>query len=135
MELDREKVRVIRKDIEAALLEVATKHGLESKPFSVQFTPNSIKARIEMTAVLMGTGGVNLASKEALNYERVGKHYGLEPNRLGVVFRYNGNDYRFLGLTASRPKYPIDAMDIRSGKRFKMPAATAVNAINDCKPI
>lgn len=54
---------------------------------------------------------------------------GLREDALGVIFVMRGKAYRVTGLATNRPKYPINAEQVDTGKGFKFPRST-VEVIN-----
>jgi hypothetical protein len=55
--------------------------------------------------------------------------FGLpKETKVGVEFTYGQKRYRFDGIAPKRPKYPISATDMATGKQFKL-GREAVGAI------
>lgn len=127
--IDRETVKAVRADLEAALNAVAEKHNLEGRVGRMSYGA-SINGRFEMFPKAL-SGTVNTATPEATAFARFAPRYGIDPDKLGVLFTVHGEDYVLLGLKTSRPSYPLEVRRFRDGKVFKMAALPAtVEAIN-----
>lgn len=116
--LDKEQVRSIVGEINAAVAEVLSRHNMTAVPGSVAYSPTSFRMKLEATVVANNEAGVNAASREAKAYELLRESYGLDAGLLGVKFKANGKTYTFIGLTPSRTKFPFDAID-ETGRRYK----------------
>lgn len=92
-EMTRSQVRLIEADVDAALVEIAKKHGLSSlKTTGGSFSKENFVLKV--TGVVVG----GLDESEA-RYEREAAFLKLPP--LGTVFDYVRNKYRIVGLTGS----------------------------------
>jgi hypothetical protein len=61
-------------------------------------------------------GELTAAGKDFINYASM---YGLEPSDLGKEFKSRGKTYRITGFKPRSHKYPILAVNVRTGKAFK----------------
>jgi hypothetical protein len=127
--IDRTAARLINEAIEKALTEVFAEFGLDTPKVSLSYLPTQITAKVQASLVSDRDDGINENSPSAQEYLRYGSTIGIEPGRLGVVFEFGMQRYRFAGINLRRPKYPISAINVASGRTYKLPE-TAANAIN-----
>ncbi len=111
---ERSTARAILADVEAALKEVATKHGVT---LSVGRTSLGIG---DMTTKLTFTDGANvdLGKKE---WEIHCGRFGLTPEDFGRRFKHRGTEFTVCGIKPKSFKYPIIGVNA-NGTRYKFPA-------------
>ena len=114
--MDRDTVKIIRKDMEEALTTVATKHKLAFEIGRITFSDKGFGVRIEASESL--SEGVG-EKKIAIDFKNGCGKYGFVPEDLGKRFTgSNGDVYTIIGLKPRNRKYPIiGTNDI--GKEFK----------------
>ena len=116
--MDKDKIKEIRKDMDAALRVIGSKHSLAFEIGRITYSDNGFGARVE--AVMTSNSG---ESKMAIDFrDKCGK-YGFVPEDLGKMFKdSSGNNYRIIGLKPRNRKYPIIAEKLNNGKSFKFSA-------------
>ena len=123
MSLTRDDIKVIRKDIEDALVSVSKKHDISFRLNGIRFTDNSFKVGIE--AVKSTTG----ESVLAVTFKEKCYKYGLKPEHLGRVFISGDNSFKIVGLKPRNRKYPVIAEKLSNGKSFKFSAFLVKDAL------
>lgn len=125
-------VNELRTEIEA----VFARHGLATPTIRTRYG-DGLKITIEGAPLNLGESGVNLASKEALAYERYHNVYNLVAGALGIEFVVGGVAYRFDGLATQRPKNPICGTAVKTGRSFVFRAETSriINAAVEAKQV
>lgn len=127
--IDRATVKAIRADLEAAIIAVADKHGLDARVGRMTYG-SMLNGRFEMFPKEL-KGSVNTATPEALQFARFAERYGIKPDKLGALFTVQGVDYVLIGLKTSRPTYPLEVRRFTDNKLFKLGATpNVVEAIN-----
>lgn len=109
---DKPTCRTLAKDIEAALAEVAKKHGVTIQYAGGRFQDTSLAMKLEVKVadpeVQAKAAQIEFASLAPL-FRLTGAHYGRE-------FTAQGKRYRLVGFQPRKRKYPIRAHDIAAGK-------------------
>jgi hypothetical protein len=113
----RNVIKNIRPEIEAALKEIAQRHGVVIKCGNGSYTNSNFTLKLEASAIDAVTGAV--ATKEAEAYKRNAPLYGLQADWLGQTFQsYSGDSYKVIGMKPKSTKYPILG-ERADGKVFK----------------
>jgi len=115
-QIDRSSLRLAMSELEKVMKPVCDKLGLSLKMGGGSFTPQNAVCKFTI-AVQDGSG--NAVTREAEDFKRYAKSYGLSPDDLHRTFIYAGRQYKILGLAPRSAKYPILAE--RDGKTVKMP--------------
>lgn len=110
-------LRMLRTDINIALKEVGDKHGVKLEAGSASYSTGTFTLKIN-GGLLKEDGSA--VQKEAEDFKRYAKMFGLEPEDLGQKFKSNGKEYTISGLATRKSKYPILAKDAQ-GKTYKFP--------------
>jgi hypothetical protein len=117
--MDRNKVKEISADVEAALQAVATKHGLTVSVRGGVFTQGSFKPRVEFK-----TGDADRAE-----FEQYARAFGLTPEMFGKTFAAPGGArYRIAGLRLNSRKRPVLVQRL-DGKQFVFEVAAVLAAL------
>jgi hypothetical protein len=114
--ITRQLAKDINSDIQAALQQVAQKHGLQFKAGNLRFSQTEIRTTINFQTVQTGV----VRNPEVEAYEQFAR---LRNWTLKVGERFttnNGDQFILLGYKPSRPKYPISAKSVRDGKTYKL---------------
>ena len=114
--MNREIVREIMTDAQAALNEVAKKYHLAAGNVRASFTDTSVKLTVEVSDV--GAGGVVL-SREALELQKYAEMFGLPKDAYGKEFVDAGHKYKLVGLASRRSRFPVIA-ERDDGKKYKL---------------
>ena len=113
---NRQNIRQINSELEAALKQVAEKYGLEVKLGNTRFTSDNFTTKVQVATV--GEGGITM-SKEATDFNRYKTILGINME-LGQEFQRSGKTFTIVGLKPRSKKYPILAK-CSDGKTYKLP--------------
>ena len=113
---NRQNIRQINSELEAALKQVAEKYGLEVKLGNTRFTGDNFTTKVQVATV--GEGGITM-SKEATDFNRYKTILGINMD-LGQEFQRSGKTFTIVGLKPRSKKYPILAK-CSDGKTYKLP--------------
>lgn len=113
---NRQNIRQINSELEAALKQVAEKYGLEVKLGNTRFTGDNFTTKVQVATV--GEGGITM-SKEATDFNRYKTILGINMD-LGQEFQRSGKTFTIVGLKPRSTKYPILAK-CSDGKTYKLP--------------
>lgn len=128
---DRDTLRTLSAEIEAALQAVARKNGVSLKVGRGQFSPQNFTLKVEGS--LLEDGG-EAVTKEKNDFNRYATTFGLKPEDLGRRFVFRGQPYGIVGLKLSSRKYPILGKS-RSGKVYKFQAEDVRLALAGNAPV
>jgi len=106
---DRPTLQSIRIEIDAALAQVAAKHGFAMKLGSVRFTETAFTGKVE--ASLSGE------SPEAQRYKDMCGVYGLDEKMLGQNVHYAGSIVKVVGMKSGYKSVLFE----KNGKMFRAP--------------
>jgi hypothetical protein len=123
MEFNKEKVRAISNEIEAAVQVVAQAHGIVIKRGAASYTDSNFSLALKISTI--GEGGV-VQSQERLDFLSMAHFYGLKAEDIDQEFNYAGDRYKVVGLKRKSTKFPILVEKIATGKRFKFPEAAVI---------
>lgn len=121
----------VSKEINSAIEEIFKKHGLKVTKTQTTYG-DSYAFKVQATIPQMGANGVDLSSKEAIEYERFGySWFKVEADRsyayikleapLGTEFVVNAKTYIFAGVNHRKQKFPIYAINKADGKHYGLP--------------
>jgi len=113
---NRQNIRQINSELEAALKQVAEKYGLEVKLGNTRFTGDNFTTKVQVATV--AEGGITM-SKEATDFNRYKTILGINME-LGQEFQRSGKTFTIVGLKPRSTKYPILAK-CSDGKTYKLP--------------
>lgn len=113
---NRQNIRQINSELEAALKQVAEKYGLEVKLGNTRFTGDNFSTKVQVATV--AEGGITM-SKEATDFNRYKTILGINME-LGQEFQRSGKTFTIVGLKPRSKKYPILAK-CSDGKTYKLP--------------
>jgi hypothetical protein len=123
----RNDVATLRKDIDAALQQVALQHGIIISLGNCRFTPN--EARFSKLTIIPKTTSNTVSVTPALSDTIEGRQYidlaymfALPKDGLGKTFISNGRTFKITGLKANRRKYPVQGVSVTTGRAFKFTA-------------
>jgi hypothetical protein len=117
--ITRTLLRTIRVDAEAALLDVAAKHGVQLTFGNGSFARDGSNASLKLEIAGITDNG-DVLTKEATDFKRYASSFGLTPEDLGTTFTHNGKQFKLLGCNPRNHKYPIIAQNVKNGKRYKL---------------
>lgn len=111
MIVTKQSLDQLRRDIEAALTDVAKKHELTIKAGNIKYTSSGC------------TVAVTCSNVDASGLAAVDTHFtpeDLKP-KLGQVFRAGGTEFRFVGWDQKRWKKPAKCVRVSDGAPFIFP--------------
>lgn len=113
--LDRNVVRMINAEIEAALQQVSQKYGIEIDLGNSRFTNANCDLKVKYS---VKTSDGMVMTREAEDYNRYAKMRGFT-KMLGDLITVGGNTYEIAGMKPRSTKYPILAKCTTTGKMYK----------------
>lgn len=139
-QVTQEQALAVTAELEAAANAIFGKHGLKCGAVSGSFG-YIYSIKIEAYRVTDGGNGVNVTSKNALDWIHAGPLYATEfgftdaESLLGVEFNYEGKYLKFVGSSSRRSKYPLIATEISTGTDFKLPieSLNVIVAKSNCR--
>lgn len=125
MSLDRDTVRRLREEFQAAIDGVAGRNGLAAMMGKIRFDERSFRCRLDVAIV-----GVFDAPKDAPDRTAgVAVMLGLPPDVVGRRFRFGPATYTVVGVVTGRPKYPVSATGPQGG-RYKFRASNVLAGLD-----
>ena len=118
--ITRTLLRTIRTDAEAALLDVAKKHGVQLTVGNGSFARDGSNAHLKLEIAGIADSG-EVMTKEATDFKRYASSFGLTPEDLGTTFKYNGKEFKLIGCKPRNHKFPLIAENTKNGKTYKLP--------------
>lgn len=125
-EISRQKATEITAEIKAAVEAVLSKHGMTiSSARNTYGAAYSIK--IEAAESQIDANGINHASPEAAMYghAQMRAQFGLVENLVGRKFAMSGEEFRFVGISVKKSRYPLIARLERDRSVCQMPPEAA----------
>jgi hypothetical protein len=122
---DRYTCRMLRAEIDAALKQVAEKHGISLRAGNARFGPDNMSMKLE-AAIISSDGQVK--SPERTDFERHAAMFGFKADDLGATFPFRGTTYEIVGLKVRSRKYPVLGKRA-DGKTFKFNANDVLRAM------
>ena len=127
--MDRSKVRYLREALKQALKEFGEKEKLVVDLGNATFGNSNVTFKLNLNEI---SGDGTVLSPEAEAFKRAAKFIGLEPTDLGRVFRSpSGKRFKITGFNRRAHKYPIQAVEVGTGKRFKFPTHAVIGNFID----
>lgn len=116
--IDRTLVNAIDKDIQAAIKEIADKHGLVIVPTRGSFTNTSFRKTIEF-AVKSESG---VPQQLVDDFSRYANMFGLSGVEIGTEFTARNKVYRIAGLEAKKRKKPFVIIEVATNTTYNCDA-------------
>jgi hypothetical protein len=104
---DKQGLKTLRMDIDSALREVATKHGINLSIGSISFSNDKFTTRL---TGLTKTSVLKKATVTPSIFESAGF-------KMGDTFKHRTKTLQIVGYSASRPKNCVELVD-QNGKKF-----------------
>jgi hypothetical protein len=117
--ITRSALKVLKNDIDAALVALGEKHGVVLETGNGRFSPSNATVKLKISCI---NKGGEVLSKEAEDFKQDCWKFGLQPEDLGKSFRSNVKEWKVVGLLPRSRKYPVLCERLPDGKRFKFPA-------------
>lgn len=119
---DSAVVRKMDSELNALLGAFAKKHGIAVQPVSLRY--NRVECVIKTTFSVSDDLKGSAYAKEAADFKRFAKSFGLEPGMLGQVFTtYGGERFEVIGLRPASRSYPVLVKKLSNDKLYKYPAS------------
>ena len=123
-EITRSTLKQLRPAIESALADVEKNFGIKLKLANCKYT--SVDFTFQLKGEVLDTGdGESVAERDWKTYSA---EFGLDTVKFGSVFESSGRRFRITGIKITRPKYPVSAVDVSTGKGFKFPVSSVLRA-------
>lgn len=129
-EIDRNILRGMRTDMEAALKQVGEKYGVAISVGNATFRPENAKFNVEVAT--LGADGTAV-SKYVSDYKRYCEMFDLKPEWLGMPFMSLGTRFTVSGLNMKAQRMPVLAKNDR-GKEYKFEAAAVIRHMGGAAP-
>lgn len=109
--------RVMSEAIQKALAPLEAKFGVTITMRGGRFDNTTFNPKIEIKA----PGSAQADAEDAkANFVVYAKQFGLKPTDFGkVFFGSSGKKMKIVGLTPSRPKFPVNLMEVDTNKKVK----------------
>lgn len=125
--IDRELLKLIRPEIDAALKAVADKFGISIKAGKAAFSAMNATFKLEL-AVISENGDV--VNKDAERFDKYAHLVGLLPEHRGAQVQLGAASYKITGLkSVIDGKFPIIAQRT-DGKSFCLSVSAVKSALN-----
>jgi hypothetical protein len=124
--LDTDTVKIIQANVLLALEEIEQNYGISFSSKGARFSPSSCVFKIEASIVDDSGVAKNIEREDFSIYASM---YGLNPQDLDKVFAINGDPYQIAGISPRKPKYPVIAVKLSNGKKYKFSAMTVKNLL------
>src|SRR3712207_2862548 len=115
---DRDTVRLFQQEAETAVKAVASRHGVTLRPVAGRFNPDLYTMKFEVAVA----GNPNRVDPEREAWKSHATAFGFKADDLDQYFEFMGKKYQIVGLKPSRPKYPVVAKAVATGKSYKFAA-------------
>lgn len=142
MLITKQNFTSLRKDIEAALAAVASKHNIRISSARGHYSVDGLTGDLKLEFVGTGasTTGSPIDTKAAILFKKNCELYGLKVTDLGRTFTSGRDTFKITGLAPKRWKMPIDATRLSDGKNFKfsekaIPFATPTTPLFGSAPV
>lgn len=119
MTITKDLLKALRADCNAALAEVAKKHGVILQVGNASFSGETATFKLEVAKTDGATQGESIIVIKARDdWATYAPIFGMEAEWLGQSFRRSGSTYKILGVMPKRSKYPI--LVSKDGKEILM---------------
>lgn len=123
---DRNTVKNLRNDIDAALAALSKKYGIEISAGNASFTSSNVTYKVQ--AAVKAAGGITM-TKEASDFNLYANRV-LADYKLGQTIELQGKEYVIAGWKARAQKNPV--IVTRDGKSYRVSTAM-IKMYNDQK--
>lgn len=117
MKFNKSNLKTMRHDILDALEAVEKKHGVRFSLGNITFSANDFRTRLECLSTADASG--NSVDPDKVKFEKTAYRVGVKKDAYGKTFTSNGKTFRITGVNPRAKKYPIQAVTINRGKRYK----------------
>lgn len=123
MKFNSASLASLRIEMNAALMEVAKKHGIVIQVKNASYSPDQTNAHFKVDLSSISDDGV-VMSKEAQDYKRYAPLCGLDPDLLFQTVTFGGTDYKIIGYLPRSTRFPVLA-EKSDGSKVKLTEAIA----------
>ena len=124
--ITKDLLQTLRADVNAALAEVAKKHGIVIKTGKGTYGPNGSFGTLQLDLNAITADGI-IETAESSRYVKFASHIGCKPEWLNQTFKYAGQDFRLTGLKYTiDAKTPLIATRLSSGKSYLLATAEVI---------
>lgn len=122
-------VKQLRADLAVALATVTARHGVAFNIGTMRFDPTAVRFKVEgalaKQEIIAGT--VTGFTPVPVDPYAVGKQnflryvgiHGFKSTDLGRKFRIGTGEFELVGYSPSKPKYPMQILNVKSKRMFK----------------
>lgn len=114
--MDRKALRSFNADAIKALEGIAAEHGMSIRPGRHSFNEANATLKFDLSDI---TSSGEVLTPEAQAFKLNAALYGLSPDDLYGTFTFRGEQFRLTGLKTRRPKFPISAEKVSTGRPHK----------------
>jgi len=126
-QIDKQFLKLMRPDIDAALKAVAEKYGVQIATGNASFSANEATYKLKVNVI--GEGG-KVLTQEVERLAQYGEMIGLPGVKHGDKFTHKGSGYTIYGLKADiSGKHPV-IVDGAAGRRYAFPVSIIQTALN-----
>jgi len=122
---DKQNLQQLRADMDAAIQQVAQKHGITIRLKNISYLPERATSKLEFIATGEAASAANpQAAQEAIyaaDFKRYCSSFGLKPEQHGATFKHGRDTYKLVGLKPRAPKNPILAKSFTNGRIYILP--------------
>lgn len=116
-QFNRDNLKTMRAEIDAALKAVGEKHGLNLQIGNIKFSANEFHTKLEVRTKTTSTG--EAFDPYAAAWKRYCAGYGLPADGVGKTFTsFSGKKYTVRGINTKAAKYPVVVRG-EDGKSYK----------------
>jgi hypothetical protein len=126
--ITREQAKAITADVEAAVAAVFAQHGLEPSGARTSYG-NEYTVKLSAIPVERDEAGINRADPKVKAWADMARYYGLPEDGVGRTFKVQGHTYTIIGLAPGRPRRPVIATDLSTGKPYVFAAVAVKDAL------
>lgn len=116
MKLGKEIIRKMSGEITEAVQDVAKKYGVTIAGGGGRF--GDLEATIKLKITTVGDDGQTKAQRDFLEIAVLD---GFKKEDLGKVIPWRKGEMKIVGYNPGRPKFGIEAEDVRTGKNYLLP--------------
>ena len=125
-QFDPATCRLLAKEVEETLRDLAARHGLSVKAAGGKYGPSYYTMKVEF-ARMSADGTAEGPEVEA--FRTLGRFYHFEPEDLGKTFVLRGTEYEVAGLRPKASKNPIIGRRKKDGREYCFPADFVRNQV------
>lgn len=115
----------LRAAMNSALKEVGEKFGITVEVGSASYRPHETTFRVKLS-MLNEDGDSLQGHNDFVSYAPM---YGFDENDFGRVFTTEKGDFRIIGWNRRRHRYPVEAIQVSSGKPYIFTPRTVLHAL------